>query len=109
VSKRVKAWAKEARVRLLEELGPYCHWPGCRTRKRSALEFDHIHGRVWECTGLSTDQRMILYRAEASAGLLQVLCSFHNRVKGDPTSRPHWRDQWLSDLDSISYGERVEA
>jgi hypothetical protein len=109
VSKQVKRWAKKARRALLTELGPFCHWPGCTVRRVSRLEFDHIEGRDWECTGMSTDQRMVRYRAEAARGELQVLCDLHNRIKGDPQGRPHWRDVWFKDLYAGAFGERVEA
>lgn len=120
MSKRAKVWAKQARVNLLLELGAFCHWPGCcvnarrsggglnlRTARR--LEFDHIWGRDWECTGKSTDQRMLMYRKEAAAGQLQVLCDLHNRIKGDPTGRVHWKDAWFADLYAGAFAERVEA
>lgn len=120
MSKQVKEWARMARVNLLVELGAFCHWPGCSVNALKAgggldrwglrrLEFDHPDGRDWEATGKSTDQRMCIYRKEAKAGKLSVLCSFHNQVKGDPHGRPSWLERWYEDLYGSSFGERVEA
>lgn len=120
MSKAVKQWAKRARVRLLEELGPFCHWPGCRVDARGVrvsvlravarkLHFDHIHGKDYDATGLSTDQRILRYRKEAKEGKLTVLCEFHNQIKGDPKGNPWWKWLWMEDRYSASFAERVEA
>lgn len=80
MSRRVKEWARVARVQLLEELGGRCE--RCWEDDRAVLEFDHISGRrSWSASGLSTDQRMIRYRREAKLGLLQVLCKGCNLDK----------------------------
>lgn len=84
MSKQVKEWARKARAELLEELGAFCHWPACKERRPRMLTFDHKFGKDYETTGLSTDQRMVLYRKEAKEGLLQVLCRKHNERRGDP-------------------------
>lgn len=88
MSRKVKEWARRARVRLLEELGGLCE--RCWEDDKTVLEFDHISGRKsWSARGLSTDQRMGRYRREAKLGLLQVLCACCNRQKQD---EERWRE-----------------
>ncbi len=81
MSAKVKQWAKRARAQLIQELGGQCM--DCRETRPEHLTFDHIQAwtRNWECTGKSTDQRMIHYRREAAAGLLQLLCMKCNARK----------------------------
>jgi 5-methylcytosine-specific restriction endonuclease McrA len=77
---RQAKWVKAARKRLLEELGGCCQ--RCGTMRK--LEFDHIipATRHWVNEQHGTYKRMLIYRAEAKLGLLQVLCRKHNAQKG---------------------------
>jgi hypothetical protein len=88
MSKKVKEWARRARYSLIYELGGKCVVPECGEEEYEKLTFDHIDGKDWETTGLSTDQRMIIYRREAKAGLLQIMCNSCNAKKGDPRMAP---------------------
>ncbi len=86
MSKSAKKWAKRTRYRLIYSLGGKCANPECGEEEYEKLEFDHIHGKNWEATGLSTDQRMCRYVKEAKLNLLQVLCHVCNAKKGNPIS-----------------------
>lgn len=87
MSKQVKEWARRARYRLIMELGGKCANPECNETEYEKLTFDHIYGKEWEATGLSTDQRMCRYIKEHKLGLLQVLCLTCNSKRGDPRDR----------------------
>jgi 5-methylcytosine-specific restriction endonuclease McrA len=80
MSKQVKEWARRKRRELIEELGGKC--AACGEVEYEKLTFDHIHGKDWETTGLSTDQRMCRYRKESKLKLLQILCLICNSKKG---------------------------
>lgn len=84
MSKAAKEWAKRARFKLIHALGGVCANGDCLETEYEKLTFDHIYGKDWEATGLSTDQRMLRYLKEAKQGLLQVLCHSCNSKKGDP-------------------------
>lgn len=84
MSRKIKEWARKARLRLVHDLGGKCVNPDCGEDEFEKLDFDHIHGKDWETTGLSTDQRMSRYRREAKLGLIQILCHVCNAKKGDP-------------------------
>lgn len=82
MSARAKEWAKKARAQMIAELGGQCM--DCLETNPKRLQFDHVHAwtRTWECTGLSTDQRMCRYRADRAAGIeLQLLCETCNARK----------------------------
>lgn len=87
MSKSAKAWAIRTRLRLITELGGKCANPECNEEEYEKLTFDHIYGKDWEATGLSTDQRMCRYVKEHRLGLLQVLCLTCNSKRGDPRDR----------------------
>jgi hypothetical protein len=87
VSKSAKQWAIRARLKLITELGGKCANPECNEEEYEKLTFDHIYGKDWEATGLSTDQRMCRYMKEHKLGLLQVLCLTCNSKRGDPRDR----------------------
>lgn len=87
MSKSAKAWAKRARVWLINELGGKCANPECGESEFEKLTFDHIYGKDYETTGLSTDQRMCRYMKEHKLGLIQVLCLTCNSKRGDPRDR----------------------
>jgi hypothetical protein len=82
VSKSAKKWAIRRRRELIIELGGVCKH--CGEDEYEKLTFDHIHGKDWEATGLSTDQRMCRYVREHRQGLLQILCLLCNSKKGRP-------------------------
>lgn len=86
MSKQSKAWARRRRFELIYELGGKC--VQCGEEEYEKLEFDHIDGKDWEATGLSTDQRMCRYVKEHRLGLLQVMCHVCNAKKGDPRMAP---------------------
>lgn len=88
MSKQSKEWARRRRYALIYELGGKCANPECGEEEYEKLEFDHIHGKDWEATGLSTDQRMCRYIKEAKLGLLQVMCHVCNAKRGDPKLAP---------------------
>lgn len=88
MSKQVKEWARRARYALIYELGGKCVVPECGEEEYEKLTFDHIDGKDWETTGLSTDQRMTIYRREHKLGLIQVMCQSCNAKKGDPRMAP---------------------
>lgn len=77
MAKRQKAWAVRARAALVQSLGGRCAQCG----STHSLEIDHIHGRDYRLSDLSSDQRVSRYRREAQANLLQVLCDPCNRAK----------------------------
>ena len=87
MSKSAKAWAIRTRLRLITELGGKCANPECGETEYEKLTFDHIYGKDWEATGLSTDQRMCRYVKEHRLGLLQVLCLTCNSKRGCPRDR----------------------
>jgi hypothetical protein len=89
MSKSAKAWAKKARVWLINELGGKCANPECPTQETEfeKLTIDHIYGKDYETTGLSTDQRMGRYMKEHRLGLIQCLCLTCNSKRGDPRDR----------------------
>lgn len=87
MSKSAKAWAIRTRYRLIMELGGKCANPECNEEEYEKLTFDHIYGKDWDATGLSTDQRMCRYVKEHKLGLLQVLCLVCNSKRGDPRDR----------------------
>lgn len=84
MSKRAKTWAKKARLRIITDLGGKCANPECGETDYDKLTFDHIHGKDWEATGKSTDQRMLRYNKEHKLNLLQCLCCSCNSKRGDP-------------------------
>ena len=67
---RQGVWAYEQRRALIEKLGGKC--AKCGSIKR--LEIDHVNGRSYRLSALSRWQRVIIYKREAEAGLLRVLC-----------------------------------
>jgi hypothetical protein len=79
------------------ELGGKCANPECGETEYEKLTFDHIYGKDWEATGLSTDQRMSRYIKEHKLGLLQCLCLVCNSKRGDP------RDKELKELIRIMF------
>jgi hypothetical protein len=87
MSKSAKEWAKRARVWLMNELGNKCANPECGETEFEKLTFDHIYGKDYETTGLSTDQRMCRYLKEHKLGLIQILCQVCNSKRGDPRDR----------------------
>lgn len=85
---RQKQWAKQARQRLLAELGGVCVLCDKRNMKtkgrRGRIEFDVIipvdGGRHHT---FDTSQRICFYRQQHRAGNLQLLCSYHNAQKAN--------------------------
>ena len=77
---RQREWAARVRTQLIEQLGGECVLCG----RTWGLEFDHINGRDWSLTAVSSDHRICIYRREAKMGLLQILCRPCNSSKGKP-------------------------
>jgi len=67
------------RAELILQLGGVCR--AADAACQGGLELDHIHGRDYKLHKLSSHMRVKRYRAEAAAGLLQVLCRHHNAKK----------------------------
>ena len=78
---RQKEWARRARAELLAALGGAC--VQCGESRARRLEFDHITPATWERNRLDTSGRISRYRAEAAAGLIQILCRRCNAKKGN--------------------------
>lgn len=70
-------WARNARFKLMFELGGQC----ARCGKVKELEFDCIvpQGHVHHRLGVSS--RMVFYRRQHKAGNLQILCRVCNNKK----------------------------
>jgi len=73
-------WGVRARRQLIEALGACC--AACDST--FDLEIDHLAPRGWVARSVSSSQRVSIYRREAKAGLVQVLCSSCNKSKGQP-------------------------
>lgn len=61
---------------------------GCGETDEELLQFDHIHGRDWDVTKVSSTTRLKNYLYEALAGRLQVLCISCNSSKNRPDEIP---------------------
>jgi len=92
MGKRQRAWARRAYDRLIAELGGQCVACGTKGTEENALEIEHKYGIDWSHQKLEWSHRISVYRAEARAGLLQVLCAHCNKHKRKTTdvqlSRP---------------------
>lgn len=77
MAKLQRRWAVKARMDLVIQLGGVCAFCG----SKHDLQIDHIHGRNYSLRKLSSDHRVSIYRREAQAGLLQVLCGPCNNSK----------------------------
>lgn len=82
MGKQAKEWARKWRRWLIKELGDKC--AECGEEEYEKLTIDHIYGKDYETTGLSTDQRMCRYLREHKLGLVQCLCLTCNSRRGDP-------------------------
>lgn len=71
--------AQERREALIDKLGRVCALEGYDCAGR--LQIDHIDGRDWDVTMKSQMGRVRIYEREFLKGLLQVLCSYHNKRK----------------------------
>jgi 5-methylcytosine-specific restriction endonuclease McrA len=78
MAKRQRDWAHRAKAALIAQLGGCCAL--CQTTWD--LEIDHIHGRDWHPRQHELSWRISIYRREAAAGLLRVLCSHCNGSDG---------------------------
>lgn len=89
---RQARWAKQARQRLIEDLGGRC--VKCGTV--DCLEFDHIdpRSRRWEAHREGSYKRVLLYRVECRMGLIQLLCEKCNKKKGDKLETAHPLFNW---------------
>lgn len=74
------------RLELVKQLGGKCVFCGVSYEIRH-LEFDHKHKRQWVARKLCRGQRLIMYRKEAEAGLIQLACRTCNAQKGIPGAR----------------------
>lgn len=87
MAKRQKAWARRAYEKLILDLGGRCVECG----SLSGLTIDHIDGKAYVACKIEWSHRISVYRREAKAGLLQVLCAKCNRKKGKPAA-PGFKD-----------------
>jgi 5-methylcytosine-specific restriction endonuclease McrA len=68
---------------LTEILGGIC--VECGEQRTKKLTVDHVHGKNYDATGLSNDQRARIYLREYNEGVkLQCLCHSCNSRKGHP-------------------------
>lgn len=76
----MRAWLHRYRQNIIEFLGGKC----AMCPETENLEFDHIdpNTRTWAAQALSRHNRLARYAREAKEGKLQLLCGFHNKVKG---------------------------
>ena len=71
------------RLALIKKLGGRCVWPnGCDERRVDRLEFDHVEADEFDFGKLSRWVRIARYEREAAEGKIQLLCRYHNKVKG---------------------------
>ena len=77
-----RATIQTRRSALVQRLGGACEaacdWEVCSPD----LQFDHKNGRDYDLRALDQYTRIRLYEEEAEQGLIQILCGYHNRVKG---------------------------
>lgn len=78
VSLRQERWRREARERLLREMGRCCWRCGLEPEDGVILQFDHPFGRNWSLERTSSSWRLSKYRADWRAGRLQLLCTEHH-------------------------------
>ena len=72
-----KEYRKRIREFLILELGGKCE--KCGQGNWSVLEFDHINGRDYEPSKLSSGARILRYREEVATGLIRLLCGPCNK------------------------------
>lgn len=87
MAKRQRVWARKAYEKLILELGGRCAQCG----SLSGLSVDHIEEKGYVACKLEWSHRISVYRREAKAGLLQVLCVKCNCKKGKPAP-PGFKD-----------------
>ena len=68
------------RQQIVEFLGGVC--VTCGTTEE--LEFHHKYGNTWQSNKLGSYQRLLKYKEEAEAGLLELLCDEHH-------TGPNWK------------------
>jgi hypothetical protein len=72
----MKTWRRNARQRLIDQLGGKC--VDCGNDDRETLQFDHITPLTEEQAAhrvrIGANSRMVLYRKEAAEGLLALRC-----------------------------------
>lgn len=79
MGKATKKWAKNHRVWIIKMMGGICY--ACGSKEK--LEFDTIEPTGDEHHRMSTDQRMVFYRAQLKKLNVQLLCQKCNARKGD--------------------------
>lgn len=104
MAKRQREWAARVRVQLIEKLGGKCVICGTCYE----LEFDHKEPRTWNCKQVSSEYRITLYKREAEAGKIQLLCRKCNARKGEPEPPPPTAIRTIvhGEYESLSVGER---
>lgn len=96
----VRARSYQPRRRaLIKKLGGRCVWPlGCKEKRAERLQFDHKNPTEVQLNKMSRWTRIAYYEREAKVGRLQVLCKYHNQMKGARSML-----QLLSDLDIVPF------
>jgi hypothetical protein len=80
MGRRQTEWGVRARAALIQALGGKCEW--CGEDDPNVLEIDHINGRDWVPSKVSSAHRVSIYRREAREGKVQVLCDHCNNSIG---------------------------
>lgn len=76
-TERSKVYRKRVREMLILELGGKCVL--CGNGNWTVLEFDHIYGRDYVVSELSSGARMARYKKEVGGGLIRLLCAECNK------------------------------
>jgi 5-methylcytosine-specific restriction endonuclease McrA len=76
----VKRVVEARRSNLIQIMGGTC----VRCGSSEKLEFHHVRKRTWVARNVSRWRRMIFYEDEYRDGLLELLCSYCNKVAGKP-------------------------
>jgi len=71
MSSRQIQYVRKTRKQLIDKLGGVCALCG----SRDELEFDHINGRDYEPSKLSSSARLARYKREVAAGEIRLLCN----------------------------------
>lgn len=83
---RQRAWARQVRDRIVNELGGKCKDCGTDVKK---LCLHHVEGKSWVSNKLEWSHRISIIQREHTQGLIDLLCIGCNNRRGDPSA---WLD-----------------